>query len=302
MTNSFVPVAAACVLAGSAGAHATPKQTPSSLQQQSNRTGVVTGRAPVNGIHIYYEVHGRSDGVPLVLLHGGGSTIESNFGRILPLLAGTRRVVALEEQGHGRTSDRDQPFTFEGSADDVAGLLRHLNIPQADLLGFSNGANVALQVAIRYPQIVRRLVFASSFTRRDGAQPQLWDFIRQADITNMPQALKDAFLAVTPDSGKLKTMHDKDAARMAGFQDVPDAAVRGVRAPTLIVSGDRDVARLEHTIELSRLFPDARLLVLPGGHGDYLAEASSAGASGAGYPEVTARLIEDFLAQPESHP
>lgn len=269
-------------------------------QPISTATLVDSGRTLVNGIHIYYEVHGGRDGMPLVLLHGGGSTIDSNFGRLLPILARTRQVIALEEQGHGRTSDRDQPFTFEGSADDVAGLLRYLSVSQADLFGFSNGAIIALQVAIRHPQLVRKLVFASSFTRREGAQPQLWEFINQADITNMPQALKDAFLAVNPDAQKLKVMHDKDAARMAGFRDVPDAAVRGVRAPTLIISGDRDVARLEHAIELSRLFADARLLVLPGGHGDYLAEVSSAPAD-EDYADITVRLLDRFLAerQPE---
>jgi pimeloyl-ACP methyl ester carboxylesterase len=209
-------------------------------------------------------------------------------------------VIALEEQGHGRTSDRDQPFAFERSADDVAGLLRQLKVSQADLLGFSNGASVALQVAIRHPQLVRKLAFASSFTKREGAQPQVWEFIKQADIANMPQALKDAFMAVNPDSQKLKTMHDKDAARMAGFRDVPDAELRGVRAPTLIIIGDRDVARLEHAIELSRLFPDARLLVLPSGHGDYLAEVSSAPAD-MDYAEITARLLERFLSEPRPH-
>jgi pimeloyl-ACP methyl ester carboxylesterase len=274
--------------------------TESLPQQTPNTTRVETGRAFVNGIQIYYEVHGGHDGIPLVLLHGGGSTIDSNFGRVLPFLASRRRVIALEEQGHGRTSDRDQPLTFEGSADDVAGLLRYLNVPQADLLGFSNGASVALQVAIRHPQFVRKLVFASSFTKREGAQPQLWQFIKQADIANMPPALKDAFMAVNSDSQKLKTMHDKDAARMAGFLDVSDAAVRGVRAPTLIVSGDRDVVRLEHAIELSRLFPDARLLILPSGHGHYLAEVTSAPAD-EDYAEITARLLERFLAQPQPH-
>jgi pimeloyl-ACP methyl ester carboxylesterase len=256
-------------------------------------------RAFVNGIDIYYEVHGDHGGTPLMLLHGGGSTIDSNYGRVIPFLARARRVIALEEQGHGRTSDRAEPVTFERSADDVAGLLEHLQVAQADLFGFSNGATVALQVAIRHPRTVRKLVFASSFTKRDGAQPQLWEFINQADIANMPQALKDAFLAVNPDSQRLKTMHDKDAARMASFADVPDATVRAVRAPTLIITGDRDVARLEHALELSRLFPDARLLVLPGGHGDYLAEASSTPAD-TDYAEVTARLVERFLSEP--HP
>src|SRR5262249_12463901 len=158
----------------------------------------------------------------------GGSTIDSNFGRLLPFLARSRRVIALEEQGHGRTSDRNEPVTFEGSADDVAGLLEHLKVSRADFFGFSNGASVALHVAIRHPRLVRKLVFASSITKRAGARPQLWEFIKQADIANMPQPLKDAFLAVNPDLGKLKTMHDKDAARMAGFSDVADAAVRDV--------------------------------------------------------------------------
>jgi pimeloyl-ACP methyl ester carboxylesterase len=299
MTMSSCLLLAACVLSGSSIVQTTPSTTAhSSPPQASNTARIEASRASVNGIDIYYEVHGDHDGTPLVLLHGGGSTIDSNFGRVIPFLARTRRVIALEEQGHGRTSDRDQPFTFERSADDVAGLLRHLKVSQADIFGFSNGATVALQVAIRHPEIVRKLVFASSFTERGGAQPQLWEFIRQADITTMPQALKDAFLAVNPDSQKLKTMHDKDAARMAGFTNVPESAVRTVRAPTLIITGDRDVVRLEHAFELSRVFPDARLLVLPSGHGDYLAEAWSAPAD-TDYAEITARLLNRFLSEPQ---
>lgn len=299
MTMSSCLLFAACVLSGTSIVQMTPNTTAhSSPPQTNNTTRIEASRASVNGIDIYYEVHGDHDGTPLVLLHGGGSTIDSNFGRVIPFLARTRRVIALEEQGHGRTSDRDQPFTFERSADDVAGLLRHLKVSQADIFGFSNGATVALQVAIRHPEVVRKLVFASSFTKRDGAQPQLWEFIKQADIANMPQVLKDAFLAVNPDSQRLKTMHDKDAARMAGFTDVPDSTVRAVLAPTLIITGDRDIARVEHALELSRVFPDARLLVLPSGHGDYLAEASSAPAE-TGYAEITARLLERFLSEPQ---
>jgi pimeloyl-ACP methyl ester carboxylesterase len=299
MTTPSRLLLAAFVLSGSSVVQTTPNPTAHSTGSQTdNTTRIEASRAFVNGIDIYYEVHGSRDGIPLVLLHGGGSTIDSNFGRLIPFVTRTRRVIALEEQGHGRTSDRNQPFTFGQSADDVAGLLRHLKVSQADILGFSNGATVALQVAIRHPEIVRKLVFASSFTKRDGAQPQLWEFMKQADIANMPQALKDAFLAVNPDPQRLKTMHDKDAARMAGFTDVPDSAVRAVLAPTLIITGDRDVARLEHALELSRVFPDARLLVLPSGHGDYLAEASSALAD-TGYAEITARLLERFLSEPQ---
>jgi pimeloyl-ACP methyl ester carboxylesterase len=256
-----------------------------------------SGLAPVNGIDMYYEVHGRGGGVPLVLLHGGGSTIEVTFGRVLPVLAGGRRVIAVEEQGHGRTSDREGPVTFEGSADDVAALLRHLEVDEADLFGFSNGASVALQVAIRHPRLVRKLVFASSITKRDGAHPELWQLIEQADFSNMPQPLKDAFLRVNPDERKLRTMHDKDAVRMRGFEDVPDDLVRSVRAPTLIVLGDRDIVKPEHALELTRLISGARLLILPGGHGDYLGEAVATQRE-SGYPELTARLIGEFLDSP----
>lgn len=253
-----------------------------------------SGHAPVNGIDMYYEAHGRRDGVPLVLLHGGGSTIDVTFSRVIPVFAGSRRVIAVEEQGHGRTTDRNQPVTFEASADDVAGLLRHLKIDKADILGFSNGASVALQVAIRHPHLVRKLIFASAVTKKDGAHPQLWEFMDKADFSNMPQQLKDAFLRVNPDMQKLKTMHDKDAERMRSFKDVPDDLVRSVRAPTLIVLGDQDIVKLEHAVELTRLIPGARLLILPAGHGDYLGEAVMTQKE-TRHPELTARLIEEFL-------
>jgi pimeloyl-ACP methyl ester carboxylesterase len=255
------------------------------------------GRAPVNGIEMYYEVHGPASGVPLVLLHGGGSTIGVTFSKVLPILAERRPVVAIEEQGHGRTSDREGPVTFEGSADDVAALLRHLHVGEADLFGFSNGASVALQVAIRHPDMVRKLVFASAMTRRHGARPELWDFMRQADFSNMPEPLKKAFLAVNPDAAKLRTMHDKDAARMRQFTDVPDTLVRSVRASTLVVVGDRDIVTPEHALDVSRLIPGARLLIVPGGHGDYLGElVVSQGPTR--YPELTARWIAEFLDTP----
>ncbi|HWM92854.1 MAG TPA: alpha/beta hydrolase [Thermoanaerobaculia bacterium] len=255
---------------------------------------IESGHAAVNGIEMYYEVHGRGGGVPLVLLHGGGSTIDVTFSRVLPVFAGSRRVIAVEEQGHGRTTDRNQPVTFESSADDVAALLRHLKVEKADLFGFSNGASIALQVAIRHPHLVRKLVFASAMTKRDGAHPQLWELIKKADFSNMPQPLKDAFLRVNPDVQKLRTMHDKDAARMQSFKDVPDDLVRSVRAPTLIVLGDQDIVKPEHAIELTRLISGARLLILPGGHGDYLGEAVMTQKE-TRHPELTARLIEEFL-------
>ena len=261
---------------------------------------VASGHAPVNGISMYYEVHGPQHPaapVPLVLLHGGGSTIDVTFGKVLPLLARDRRVIAVEEQGHGRTTDRDAPVAFETSADDVAALLRFLKVERADLFGFSNGASVALQVAIRHPELVRKLVFASSFTKHDGARPEFWEFMAHADFDDMPQPLKDAYLRVNPDPQKLRTMHDKDLARMQHFQDVPDELLRSIRAPTLIVAGDQDIMQPEHLVELTHLIPGARLLVLPGGHGDYLGELVLAPPDSREF-EITARLVEEFLDAP----
>jgi pimeloyl-ACP methyl ester carboxylesterase len=253
-----------------------------------------TGRAPVNGISLYYEIHGNAAGTPLVLLHGGGSTIDSNYGRVLPYLARQRTVIALEEQAHGRTSDRDAPVRFDTSAEDVASLLAALHIEQADVMGFSNGASVALRLAIAHPNRVRKLIFASSITKRSGASPQFWAFLEKATFSDMPEPLKDAFLRVNPDPKKLRVMHDKDLERMHHFVETSDDEVRSVKAPTLILSGDRDVPTPEHLIELSRLFPRARLLVLPGGHGDFLGEVLATRPDSR-YPELTAGLITEFL-------
>jgi pimeloyl-ACP methyl ester carboxylesterase len=205
-------------------------------------------------------------------------------------------VIAVEEQGHGRTTDRDAPVRFDTSADDVAALLAQLQVAQADVMGFSNGASVAMQVAIRHPALVRKLVFASSMTKRSGAAPQFWEAMARATFEDMPQPLKDAFLRVTPDPRKLRAMHDKDVERMQHFAEISDDEVRKVSAPTLILLGDRDIPTPEHAVELTHLLPHARLIVLPGGHGEYLGELIVA-RPGSRDPSWTVGLIEDFLDQ-----
>jgi pimeloyl-ACP methyl ester carboxylesterase len=140
-----------------------------------------SGYAPVNGLKIYYEIHGVADGenLPLVLLHGGGDTIETSFGRILPLLARNRQIIAFEQQGCGRTADiADRPFSFEQSADDTAALLDYLHIDRADLFGFSNGGSIALPLAIGRPRVVRRLVVITSLMKRAWADPQFWESMK----------------------------------------------------------------------------------------------------------------------------
>jgi pimeloyl-ACP methyl ester carboxylesterase len=280
-----------------AGCASPPMKGESSPVTTTKPLTVKTGHSPVNGISMYYEIHGDADGTPLVLLHGGGSTIEVTYGKVLPILARHRKVIAVEEQGHGRTTDRDKPVRFDTSADDVAALLQQLKIEKADIMGFSNGASVAMQVAIRHPAVVRKLIFASSMTKRSGASPQFWGFMDKATFANMPQPLKDAFLKVNPDPQKLRTMHDKDLARMRDFVETPDEAVKSVKAPTLVVLGDRDIPTPEHALELIRLLPQARLIILPAGHGDYLGEMTVAKA-GSHYPELTAGLLTEFLGDP----
>ena len=138
-------------------------------------TAPQTGYAPVNGLQMYYEVHGAGEGDPLVLVHGAFSAIGTSFGALLPDLAQGRRVIAVELQGHGRTADIDRPMTLEALADDVVALLRYLNVERADLFGYSMGSGVVLQVAVRHPEVVRKLVLASVSYTLDGLHPGLME-------------------------------------------------------------------------------------------------------------------------------
>ena len=123
------------------------------------------GYSEVNGLKMYYEIHGQ--GKPLILIHGGGSTIQTNFEKIIPLLAKNRKIIAVELQAHGRTSDRNADLTFEQDADDIATLLKNLNIDKADFFGFSNGGTTTLQIAIRHPEIVDNMILGSALAKRN---------------------------------------------------------------------------------------------------------------------------------------
>lgn len=133
-----------------------------------------TGYAPVNGLEMYYEIHGT--GEPLVVLHGAYMTI-GTMGEVVPALARTRRVIAVERQGHGRTADIDRPLSYEQMADDTAALLGHLGTEKADVFGYSMGGGVAIQVAVRYPGVVRRLVSASGTYKSEGIYPEVLETI-----------------------------------------------------------------------------------------------------------------------------
>jgi len=246
--------------------------------------------AQVNGLNMYYEIHGS--GMPLVLLHGGGSTIESSYGRILPQLARSHRVIAVELQAHGHTPDIDRPLSFEQDADDVAALLGQLHIEKADIMGFSNGGTTALQIAIRHPGLVNKLVLASTTYRRDGMLPGFFDGFDLARLDMMPQPLQKAYLKANPDPKGLQVMFERDVARMAAFIDIPDPMIKDIRASSLVINADSDVVRVEHALALSRTLPNARLAILPGGHGEYLGEICWPDSP---LPALVAAMIEAFL-------
>ncbi len=250
------------------------------------------GYAPINGLKMYYEIHG--EGTSLVLIHGGGSTIQTTFGNILPLLAEHFKVIAVELQAHGHTSDRDSAESFEQDADDVAGLLEYLKIDKAHFFGFSNGGNTAMQVAIRHPGTVNKLIIASSFYKRDGMIPGFFDGMEHATLDNMPSPLKTAYLQVTGDKNGLQAMFNKDRTRMLQFKDWPDEALLSVKAPALLVAGDKDVVTVEHVVEMLRKIPGAELMIVPGNHGSYIGEICSV-SPGSKLPEMTLAVIEEFL-------
>jgi len=245
------------------------------------------GYAPVNGLQLYYEIHGKpaKDGVPLVLLHGGGSTIETSFGKLIPLVSRSRQVIAFEQQGHGHTADVDRPFSFEQSAEDAVALLRHLHVAKADFFGYSNGGHITLEIALRHPEVVRSLILESAFFSRDGTDPRFWQGFDHAKLDDMPPELRKAYLATAPHPEQLPSFFAKTVQRMREFKGWTPAQIQTIRAPTFLVLGDRDVVRVEHAAQMQHLLPDARLAVLPAA--DHLALPDRA-------PDV-AGMVDDLL-------
>ena len=237
-------------------------------------TPVETGYAPVNGLDIYYEIHGT--GRPLVLLHGAYMTI-SLMGGLVPALAENRRVIAVELQGHGRTADvADRPLTYEGMADDVAALIGHLGIEEADIFGYSMGGGVALQFAIRHPGLVRKLVSASATYRSEGVYLEVLqgiEHITPEAFTGTPW--REEYDKLAPNPEDFPTLVAKLKELDAEIQAWPPEDIRSIGAPTLLVIGDSDIVRPEHAVEMFRLLgggvagdlaglPTSQLAVLPG--------------------------------------
>jgi pimeloyl-ACP methyl ester carboxylesterase len=201
--------------------------------------------------------------------------VQTNFEKIIPLLSKNRKVIAVELQAHGRTNDRDADLTFEQDADDVATLLKNLNIDKADFFGFSNGGTTTLQIAIRHPEIVDKMILGSALAKRKGVPDRFWDFMSQAKLENMPEQLKQGYKKVAADINGLQRMHDRDAKRMVNFKDIPNEQIESIKAPTLIIIGDKDVITPEHALELHRQIQNSELAIIPGGHGEYIGEITT---------------------------
>lgn len=222
--------------------------------------------AAVNGLKMYYETHGTArPGVPaLVLLHGGSGTLETSFAKLLPLLAANRRVIAIEQQGHGHTADIDRPLSYPQMADDTAALLASLEIGKVDCLGFSDGGNVALQLALRHPESVRKLIVGGANTRADGMKPESIAFIKAATPESWPPPVKAAYMRVAPDPQHWAPFIQKVKRLWLETPDWPAAQLQSIHTPVLLVYGDHDDVRLEHAVLLQSLIPDSQLAVLPG--------------------------------------
>ena len=251
-----------------------------------------SGYSEVNGLRMYYEIYGQEK--PLVLIHGGGSTIQSSFGKIIPELAKNRQIVAVELQAHGHTNDRNADLSFEQDADDVAALLLNLEIQKADFLGFSNGGQTVIEIAIRHSELVSKIIMASTFYKRSAAVPEFWEGFANATLDQMPGILIESHLAANNNTDSLLNMFNRDVQRMKSFRGWTDDQMKLIKAPALVITGNHDVGSLEHAVEMYRIIPTCELAIFPGGHGTYLGTIES--LENGKWPQFNATyLIEEFL-------
>jgi pimeloyl-ACP methyl ester carboxylesterase len=231
-----------------------------------------SGYADVNGLALYYEVYGQ--GKPIVLLHGSFMTIPLNWSQFIPLLAKDRKVIVAEMQGHGRTRDIAREFSYEGMADDVSALLRHLEIDRADILGYSMGGGVAFQVAVRHPEQVRRLVVLSGTYAHDG----WWPDVEASFATMNADMFKETPIQTQYEEAGNDPAHFPEFVKKVISIDLKpydwSRDVKNIQVPIFMAIGDVDGVRYEHALELFRAkgggkmgdihgLPQSRLAIIP---------------------------------------
>jgi pimeloyl-ACP methyl ester carboxylesterase len=227
-----------------------------------------------DGLKMYYEIYG--EGEPLVLLHGSWSTIELNFGKMIQNLARNRQVIGIEQQGHGHTEDIDRPFSYEQMGNDTAVLLKELGINKADILGYSDGGTVAIELAIFHPDVVRKLVVISSPYKRDGWYPEVYALIENLTPEMfVGSGAREAYTKVAPNPANWTTLIEKDNRLSLEYVGRTTEEFQSIEAQTLIIIGDSDGVRLESAVEMFKLLgggvfgevaglPHSQLVVLPG--------------------------------------
>jgi pimeloyl-ACP methyl ester carboxylesterase len=268
LRRSFIAIAAVIILAASSLAFA---QTRAAITVKS-------GYASVNGLNLYYEIHGT--GEPLILLHGGLGSTEM-FGEIMPLLSNNRQVIVVDLQAHGRTADIYRPLSFAAMADDIAALIKHLGIGKADIMGYSLGGGVALRTAVRHPDVVRNLVLLSTPFKRDGWYPEIVAGMAQLGV-GAAEPMKETpiyqlYARIAPKPADWPVLLTKIGE--LGRQDYDwSQDVAAIKAPTLLVYGDADAVRTAHAEQFFELLgggrkdggwdgsgiSNARLAILPG--------------------------------------
>lgn len=238
---------------------------------------VTRGYVPIDGLRMYYEIHGKGD--PLVLIHGGAGVAEM-FGSVLDALSETRQVIAPELQAHGHTADTDRPLSYESMADDVAALIAHLRLRRPDVMGYSLGGGVALRAAIQHPDLVRKLVLVSTTFKRGGWYPEVLAAMGHGGED--PEAMKQtpmyqAYSKVAPRVEDWPILMTKLGELLRRDYDWSEEVPK-IGAPTMIVVGDADSVRTAHAVEFFELLgggqrdagwdgsgmSNARLAVLPG--------------------------------------
>ena len=230
--------------------------------------------ADINGLHMYYEVHGK--GAPLLLIHGGLCTIEVCFGPLIEKLQTSRQVIAVELQGHGHTADIDRPLRGDLLASDMSALLKQLKIEKADVLGYSIGAGVAYELAKSSPAQVNKLITLSLMTSKAGGYPEMFQGTSgmKADMFKGSPWL-EAYNKTAPHPEDFQKLLDKIGGWSASFKGEPIENVKALKMPVMLIIGDSDMVRPEHAAELFRALgggvfgdmspmPSARLAVLPG--------------------------------------
>lgn len=220
------------------------------------------GYLAVHGLKMYYEIRGT--GEPLILLHGGIANIDNSFGKLIPTLARRYKVIALEQQGHGHTGDIDRPLSYERMAEDTVALLKQLKIEKADFFGWSDGAAIAIQIAIRHPQLVRKLIVIGVSYSNDGLEPAVVKGMASLTPEVIPKQFYEDYARVAPDPAQWAGVVSKVRDMAVEWKGFSTKDIRAIGSPILIMVGDRDIVRAEHAVEMFRLFSNAQLAVLPG--------------------------------------